>query len=438
MSKTSRCTLQCVRGVVEKQWALLTLLSMAGAAAINSSFGNRVYKPATKVLVTALFAILGLTLDLTELRGGITALHVHLPLQLFSLVFTPLLYYCLVYRWRWEVRSGILNSGLATGAMAAMTMSTTTNTSVLFTQQAWGDVAVAVVNAAVGNLLGAVISPIMSMALIGGQQAHQDVRAVLLKLCEEITFPLVAGLTVQTIAKFLVRRAERGEHGHGGDPKAGSRNDDSISAPFLSGGSSNSKAEQCRGAAAGKAAPQTKALRRVARIFQTALKWLEKAILVMLFYLIFAKAFYRKPGKKTSISARGVAALVVWITALHLLLLALAWLVSRALGAHGGMTPKQRVAFILVAPQKTEGMAIAILTIIFADVGSADMALLTLPVVVYHSVQMLVAMALLPSLRRLKEGTRSATEAAAARPAAMAAAAGCCPRSATEVAAAVA
>ena len=58
-----------------------------------------------------------------------------------------------------------------------------------------------------------------------------------------------------------------------------------------------------------------------------------------------------------------------------------------------------RRRFLLVAPQKTEGLAAALLTIMFD--GSPDFSVgeLMLPIVVYHSVQMIFATALVPMLR---------------------------------------
>ena len=112
--------------------AIITII----AAALNPSPGERIYKPTSTVLITALFALLGLTLDLPEMRAALVACNVHMLIQIFSLVFTPCLYYAAVFHWQWEVSAGILSQTFAVGMMAAMCMPTTTNTSVLFVQQA--------------------------------------------------------------------------------------------------------------------------------------------------------------------------------------------------------------------------------------------------------------------------------------------------------------
>ena len=58
---------------------------------------------------------------------------------------------------------------------------------------------------------------------------------------------------------------------------------------------------------------------------------------------------------------------------------------------------QRRIAFVFVAPQKTEGMAIAILAALFGD--NPNVGALTLPIVSYHTVQMLVAAILVPRVR---------------------------------------
>ena len=159
-------TLRRAARAAKSQWTLIAAITTIVAAALNPNPGERVYKPASTAAITALFALLGLTLDLPEMRAALVSCDVHVLIQLFSLVFTPCLYYAAVFRWRWEQRTGILSQAFAVGTMAAMCMPTTTNTSVLFVQQARGDVSLATINAAVGNLAGAVVAPLLATMLI--------------------------------------------------------------------------------------------------------------------------------------------------------------------------------------------------------------------------------------------------------------------------------
>eukprot|EP00937_MAST-01D_sp_MAST-1D-sp2_P000648 g648.t1 len=332
------------------------------------------------ILITCLFALLGLTIQLAEMRRALFAIRCHALTQLFSLVLTPVLYYALVFYPSWEVRAGILSRPFAVGMMAALCMPTTTNTSVLFAQQARGDVSVASINAAVGNLVGAVFAPVLATALInsvvqsGATRVHSDAAKTAAKLGREIVAPMVGGLCVQwAIGRWAM---------HG--------------------------------------APSGVVWRRVRRVLLAV----SNAILCVMFWLVFSKAF---AGKHDGMTGRGIALLVFWVVVWHLLLVALAWYCSRwvsvspppaaagdgrqgacgqcgqrACGSHacsGREDAERRVAFLLVAPQKTESMAVAILAALFT--GSNDIGLLTLPIVTYHSVQMVVAAVLVPRCRRM-------------------------------------
>ena len=85
------------------------------------------------------------------------------------------------------------------------------------------------------------------------------------------------------------------------------------------------------------------------------------------------------------VDGKALAKLVGWIAGVHVVTLGLAWLVSGL----ARLSPPRRIAFALVCPQKTEGMAIALIGIIFPD--KANQGEMMLPIVAYHSVQMLVA-----------------------------------------------
>ena len=78
---------------------------------------------------------------------------------------------------------------------------------------------------------------------------------------------------------------------------------------------------------------------------------------------------------------------------MHAVILALAWVAGCAL--------KQvpvRAAFFIVGSQKTEAMGITILSLIFSKTKS-DLGVLALPVIMYHSVQMLAMSLGVPFLR---------------------------------------
>ena len=84
-------------------WTLAAVIATIAAAAIDPPLGLRWYKVGSRVLITSLFALLGLTLQLGQLRDGLLDLRSHCPIQACSLLLIPTLYYVLVFRWDFGV-----------------------------------------------------------------------------------------------------------------------------------------------------------------------------------------------------------------------------------------------------------------------------------------------------------------------------------------------
>mmetsp|Transcript_6146 Transcript_6146/g.16069 ORF Transcript_6146/g.16069 Transcript_6146/m.16069 type:complete len:380 (+) Transcript_6146:176-1315(+) len=332
-SDTSARRRALLASVVELYWPLAAAMLMA-AVGYATPAGAAGYTVATNVLVGVLFLVLGLTLNLEELRKGSLAWRFHLLLQGFSLVLSPSLYYFAVYRWGWEVSSGILTRPLAVGCMAACCMPTTAATSLVFVLQAGGDASVSAFNMAFAQTAGVLVAPLSVSLLVGGS-GSSNVPKALWKMSYRILMPLVGGVLLQLLAIRAIGavRARR-------------------------------------------------TLRR--------LKPLNIVCLVVLFYFIFVKAFADSRGLLTAV---GMLKLLAWIACVHIVLLGAAWV------AASHLLPARRVAFVLVAPQKTEGLALAVLSSLFPSSSSMPIGELALPVIAYHSVQMVVASVVVPLLR---------------------------------------
>ena len=67
--------------------------------------------------------------------------------------------------------------------------------------QACGDVPAAVVNAALGNLVGSAVAPALARVLIGGQSVGSNTGATAVKLLGQIFLPLAAGVATQLAAR---------------------------------------------------------------------------------------------------------------------------------------------------------------------------------------------------------------------------------------------
>ena len=186
--------------------------------------------------------------------------------------------------------------------------------------QACGDVPAAVVNAALGNLVGSAVAPALARVLIGGQSVGSNTGATAVKLLGQIFLPLAAGVATQLAA----RRFRPAAH-------------------------ARLRTSRASGAASG-------------------------LLLFALMYLIFCKAF---AGGGSELTARSLGLLAAWVSVLHLVLFAAAW----AAGGAARFSLPRRIMFAMIGSQKTEGTAIAILGVIFSGSSSSELVEYTIPVV---------------------------------------------------------
>lgn len=356
-----------VRHVVGTHWMLFALFAAMGVAVLEPDPGARMYELASRKILALIFFLVGSSLELDEMRHALLSFRVHVFCQSFSLLFTPLAYFALVHSWGLD--SWLLTPDMATGMMVTLAMPTTTSTGVVMTEQAGGCATTAAVNAALGNLVGPLVSPLMVGLLCMGSQRsfgqlsdvsnssaganggplHSTRRgsrrdtgptpAKLLQLFALIVLPLLSGLALQ----LLLRRL------------------------------------------GGATSPAAAVRRHMSRLL--------RLVIVCLFYLLFSTAFHSGSTHHSPLSPRLLLTLLVFVSAVQAVLIAAAWALSSVVR----LEPAQRVAFCLMGPQKTESKAFALLSILFGH--SDSLGAMLLPVVCYHTVQMLISALLAQPLR---------------------------------------
>jgi len=325
-----------VRASLKQHKTLWVTLVLTAAAAAYPGPAGRLYGDASMPLIVALFALLGLMLDVSELQHALASPKLHFCCQSFSLILTPFVFYVTLYRWGFA-RHILTSRPLAIGTMATMCLPTTTNTNVMFTQQAGGEVSATAINAALGNLLGAFATPVTVSLTIGSGIVSQDIGGVFLKIFEEIVAPLLGGLAIQlSLRKF-------GPEG-------------------------------------------------IADKMKPYCHQLSSVTLVLFLYFVFCKAF---AAGGSGVDAKSLFLLVLFLFGVHLSIFGAAWVLSKLVSKQ----PEQQVAFIFSATQKTESLGVAILTAIFKN--DDRIGALTMPIVIHHTVQMIVAACAVARARRL-------------------------------------
>jgi sodium/bile acid cotransporter 7 len=334
-------------GVLKSQLALILVLSSLALGVLLPGPGAKAYKAVKDPIIVVLFVAVGYVIPIKEFSKGAAALHLHLLCQVLCFIVLPGIYYLLVFRWGWATSMGILSEPFSIGVMTALCLPTTTTTCVLWVQKSKADDSLAAVNAVLGNLLGSGVSPLVASMFLGGETSGSSDLAATLW---KLSYRIVAPTLVGLAAQAAVKRVN----------------------PEL----------QSQGV-------------------KTAKHFMD-LILFLLTYFIFASCFEEGAD---GMSVQTVGGMIVWVTIVHFFFLFFCYGVGLGLR----LRLKQRIAVAFVCSQKTESMGLAILAIIFAD--APDLALYTLPVAAYHTVQMIVAAALVGTLARWVEEEESSTAA---------------------------
>lgn len=344
----TRCTVTPLAQVLRQNATLIATLLLTVAAAAYPRPGKAAYHVLSEPLIVILFACLGLTLRLKELRQGLVAFRIHASIQAFSLLFTPLAIYATCYI-SGLARLTLGSKWLARGLMVTACLPAPTNTHVMFTMQCGGDESVAAINAALGNIMGAVVSPLTTALTLGGgaSSSMAHLGYTFLVVLKRILAPLICGILLQVTLPNAVASVH------------------------------------------------------------SKVRTISAAVLLIFLYLIFCSAFAQGSGVRPQSIARLCAVIVI----LHLIIFTSAWYVSAVVAD----TRERRVAFVFTASHKTESLGVAIIATLFKH---RHIGALTLPIVVYHTVQMIVAGSTTPKLTAWLDADCAAAGASATSPSA--------------------
>jgi len=214
---------------------------------------------------------------------------------------------------------------------------------VLWTQLADGEVAIAAVNAVIGNVVGAVLTPITASLLIGADAGTKPtVQSMVVKPFELVIGPMALGVLLQLSIRSV----------------------------------------------------STSAFERLVPLAKHGLE----IVMIVITYFLFCSAF---DGGTHGLNAQTLIGMLAWTAIVHLSYLSLAWCLALKLGL------RRRIAFVITACQKTDAMAVPIMQNIFPD----EWGVFMLPIVGYHSIQMITAASMCGPLKRLVERTESAMDA---------------------------
>jgi sodium/bile acid cotransporter 7 len=337
---------------IRKHWFLVSLvLVVAVALSLGRNIDQTGWGPILRnSAVFLIFLGTGYSLNSRRILMDVARVHHHLGVQLFIFLIVPILVLLPAYLLRGTLTEPAVWVGLA----AVAVLPTTISSCIAFTQVAGGNVPLAMLNSALSNALGIVVSPLLLSILIGlapqaveaGGVTSPAVTGGALLLGREATLSIFGSLARLMLAPAAIGQALRilltrrrgstaAEAGHAGAPGEG------------------------------------------------RVRPLNSVLILLIVFLTLAAA----TAERGLLSTAGEFLPVVgYLALLHLVILIAATLTGRLLSPD----PRDRVAILFTASQKTLAFGAPMLTLYFAD-SPGRLASAMLPLIFYHLWQLVVA-----------------------------------------------
>lgn len=181
---------------------LVAIVAAAVIASLLPARGDaiRVFDWATTGLIAVLFFLYGARLEPKEALAGLKHWRMHLLILAFTYVVFPLVGLLIGV-----LSPGLIPQNLYLGILYLTLVPSTVQSSINFTSIAKGNVAGAVVSASASNLLGVLFTPLLVLALMGGDGLHIQASSML-DILVQILLPFVIGqLSRRWTAGFVTK-----------------------------------------------------------------------------------------------------------------------------------------------------------------------------------------------------------------------------------------
>lgn len=193
-----------------RNWFLIGILVVLAVGTVEPSVGVALgYGSTTRtVIVVLLFLIAGFTLPSESIITGLRNVRLHLFVQVFIFGIHPL-YYWLMSR----LLSTAVPAEIRTGILALSVLPTTVSSCIVFTQSAEGNTVAAMFNAALANIAGVILSPLLLSLLLQATDyalPTGELVNILRKLALNMVVPILIGqLLRRFFARFAIENKKR-------------------------------------------------------------------------------------------------------------------------------------------------------------------------------------------------------------------------------------
>ncbi|MFW6344494.1 MAG: bile acid:sodium symporter [Sediminispirochaetaceae bacterium] len=198
--------MKVLRSFVSKNWFILSLLGLILLSFIEPSIGHAVGLggATSKVLIIVIFLITGLTLPSETILSRLSNIKLHLFIQSFSFILIPL-YVVLTA----SLLKGVLHEWTLVGLYATAVLPTTISSNIIFTQASGGNVVASTFNAALGNVMGIFISPLLLSFILqstGRVMPAEELLGILQSLFLLMLLPIGVGQILRLRIRGVVKR----------------------------------------------------------------------------------------------------------------------------------------------------------------------------------------------------------------------------------------
>lgn len=289
-----------MKSFLAKNWFVLGIFAALVLGFVFPEFGIALNKGSVfrNTLIILLFLIAGLKLPSETIKTGMADIRVHIYIQAYIFVVHPVFFYLTSIPFR-----GALDGQLVIGIYALACLPTTISSCIIFTQIAGGNVVATMFNAALANVLGVVISPLilsLMMQTTGKPLPFSELLGILQSLALKMLLPIVIGQILRQFIKPTVQKLK-------------------------------------------------KSLSVVSNLF-----------ILMILFLAFARTA-RNPDFLDNLSTMIVP--FIYLAVSHIVLLGLSFFGARALK----LSPENTISVLFAAPQKTLAMGVPLLSTFFAS-----------------------------------------------------------------------
>jgi solute carrier family 10 (sodium/bile acid cotransporter), member 7 len=191
---------------LRRNWFVLSLIAVVAFSLAAPAYGQAAGLGGLtqKVVIIVIFLITGLTLQSETILSKLGNLRLHIFIQLFVFVIIPL-YVALTA----PLLGRFIDEWTLIGLYATAVIPTTISSNIIFTQASGGNVVATTFNAALGNVMGIFLSPLLLSLLLqttGRMMPLDELIGVLRSLFLLMMLPIALGQMLRRVSMKLLQR----------------------------------------------------------------------------------------------------------------------------------------------------------------------------------------------------------------------------------------